>query len=369
MAGADRAQAGAVDLFEQLRNAPHEFDFFQALRRLECAHRGSPRLGESLRPEDDVLRFSQEASLAFANCTLSSFSPGKNGRPWRLSTNFFGFLGPNGPLPIHLTEYARDRTRNAGDPTFVRFLDLFLHRLLSLFYRARAMAEPTFQFDRPETDRFRLYIGALCGYGAAPLHDRDELPDLGKLHFAGHFGCAAKSALRLQSILSELLGVPAIVDEFVAHWMLLPDDCRCQLGTTPWYGTHSAGAPSAGTLGVSAILGDRVSDCQHKFRIVLGPMDADEFEELLPGGRLLPFVISVVRNFIGDELSWDLRLVLKRKHVKPVELGRTGRLGWTTWIGDYPAGRDSGDLTLDAANSARRNSATSSATTSATMKN
>ena len=347
MAGADRAEVGAVDLYEQLRQAPHQYDFFQALRRLECAHRDRPRLGESLRPADDPLRFAQEASLAFANCTLSSFIPGKNGRPWRLATNFFGFLGPNGPLPIHLTEYARDRTRNAGDPTFVRFLDLFLHRLLSLFYRARAMAEPTFQFDRPETDRFRLYIGALCGYAEVPLRDRDELPDLAKLHFAGHFGCAAKSALRLQSILSELLGVPATVDEFVAHWMLLPDDCRCQLGATP----------STGTLGVSAILGDRVSDCQHKFRIVLGPLGRDEFEELLPGGRLLHFVAAIVRNFIGDELSWDLRLVLKRENVNPVELGRSGRLGWTTWIGSYPAGRNSHDLTLNPANAAKPSAA------------
>ncbi len=279
MAGTDRAEVGAVDLHEQLRQAPHQFDFFQALRRLECAHRDRPRLGTSLRPADDLVRFSQEAALAFANCTLSSFSPGKNGRPWRLATNFFGFLGPNGPLPIHLTEYARDRARNSGDPTFVRFLDLFLHRLLSLFYRARAMAEPTFQFDRPETDRFRLYIGALCGYGEAALHDRDELPDLAKLHFAGHFGCTAKSALRLQSILSELLGVPATVDEFVAHWMLLPDDCRCQLGVDP----------SAGTLGVSAILGDRVSDCQHKFRIVVGPMQERRVRSAAPRRPVVAF--------------------------------------------------------------------------------
>jgi type VI secretion system protein ImpH len=339
MAGEDRETRGAVELFEQLRTAPYQFDFFQALRRLECTHRDRPRWGESLRPADDPVRFSQETSLAFANSTLATFTPGKNARPWRLMTRFFGLLGPNAPLPIHLTEYARDRLRNANDPTFVRFLDLFVHRLLSLFYRSRAMAEPTFQYDRPDTDRFHLYVGSLCGIGQEPLCDRDDLPDLSKLHFAGHFGCSVKSAERLQSILSELLGIPAIVQEFVAHWMLLPDDCRCNLGDSP----------STGTLGVSAILGDRILDCQHKFRLVLGPMCHDDYEELLPGGKLLPFVTAIVRNFIGDELDWDLQLVLQRQQVQMIELGRSGRLGWTSWVGHYPADRDPGDLTLDPA--------------------
>jgi type VI secretion system protein ImpH len=337
MAGANRTETGAVELHERLRHAPHQFDFFQALRRLECARRDLPRLGESLRPADDPVRFCQEASLAFANCTLPTFSPGKNGRAWRLATNFFGFLGPNGPLPVHLTEFARDRVRNCNDPTFVRFLDLFVHRLVTLFYRARSMSEPTYQLDRPESDRFALYVGALCGLGLNSLRDRDALPDYAKFYFAGHLACASRSAVRLQSILGEMLGAAAVVEEFVAHWMGLPDDCRCQLGNTP----------ATGTLGVSAILGDRVSDCQNKFRVVIGPLARDEYEELLPGGRLLPFVVAIVRNFIGEELSWDLRLVLGRSMVFPVELGRSGRLGWTTWIGNYPTGRNADDLTLN----------------------
>jgi type VI secretion system protein ImpH len=337
MAGADRAEGGAVALYERLQHTPHQFDFFQALRRLECARRDKPRWGQSLRPADDPVRFCQEASLAFANCTLPSFAPGTNGRAWRLATSFLGFLGPNGPLPGHLTEFARERSRNCNDPTFVRFLDVFIHRLVSLFYRARAQSEPTFQFDRPASDRYALYVGALCGLGLAPLRNRDALPDHAKLHFAGHLACASRSAVRLQSILRELLGVPAGVEEFVAHWMRLPEDCRCQLGSSP----------STGTLGVSAILGDRVLDCQHKFRVVVGPVGREDYEELLPGGQLLPFVVAIVRNFIGDELTWDLRLVLGRAMVLPVELGRSGRLGWTTWIGDYDPGRNADDLTLN----------------------
>jgi type VI secretion system protein ImpH len=317
--------------------APHNYDFFQALRRLECEHRDRPRIGAGLRPGDDSVRFSQEPSLNFSGATLASFAPGANGRPWRLAVNFFGLLGPNGPLPLHLTEYTRDRVHHAGDRTLVRFFDIFHHRLLALFYRARAMAEPTVQFDRPDTDRFALYVGALCGVGSPALRERDEMPDFSKLHFAGRLALQVRNAEGLQALLSSLLGVPAQVDEFVGHWMSLPVDCRCQLGKSP----------TTGTLGASALLGDRVWDYQYKFRVVLGPLGRDVYEEFLPAGGILPRVVAIIRNYIGDELAWDLRLVLERSQVSPVELGRSGRLGWTTWIGKYPADRDADDLTLD----------------------
>ena len=76
------------------------------------------------------------------------------GRPPRLQVRLFGLFGPNGPLPLHITEYARERLRHAGDPTLSRFLDVFHHRFLALFYRAWAQAQPHVNRDRPKEDRF-----------------------------------------------------------------------------------------------------------------------------------------------------------------------------------------------------------------------
>jgi len=323
-------------LYELLARAPHQFDFFQALRRLECANRDRPRIGAGLRPADDPVRLGQLASLTFSGATLAAFEPGVGGRPWRLSVSFFGLTGPNGPLPLHLTEYARDRVQHAGDHTLVRFFDVFHHRLLTLFYRSRAMAEPTIQFDRPETDRFALYVGSLCGLGSPALRERDAMPDFAKLHFAGRLAPQARNAAGLEAMLTALLGVPARVDEFVGHWMSLPVDCRCQLGKSP----------TTGTLGVSALIGDRVWDYQYKFRVVLGPLGRDDYEEFLPAGEILPRVVAIIRNYIGDELAWDLRLILKRQAVKTVELGKSGRLGWTTWLCTRTPPSDAADLTL-----------------------
>ena len=35
-------------------------------------------------------------------------------------------VGPNGPLPLHYTELARNRTESRRDPTLTRFSDLFI---------------------------------------------------------------------------------------------------------------------------------------------------------------------------------------------------------------------------------------------------
>ena len=147
------------------------------------------------RPAQDAVRLAQEPSVEFAPATLAGWEPAsRTAPPARLLVHFFGLFGPDGALPLHLTEYARDRRRNHRDPTFQRFADIFHHRALSLFYRAWANSRPTVSFDRPEEDRFALYVGALIGLGMDSLRDRDAMPDLTKLHFAGHLACQTRHA-------------------------------------------------------------------------------------------------------------------------------------------------------------------------------
>jgi len=337
MATQDRTAARAVRLGLALQREPYRFDYFQAVRQLECANPEKPRIGRSQRPVDDPVRFGQTPSLAFAASALASFEPGKNGRPPRLSGYFFGLLGPNGPLPTHLTEYAYDRLRNGHDPTFARFLDVFHHRMLALFYRAWANARPAVSFDRPDADWFGVYLASLFGLGMEALRNRDPLPDLAKLHFAGRLACQTRNPEGLQAMIADFFGLPVRLDEFVGAWMDLPESGRCRLGLSP----------ETGTLGLTAIAGARVWGCQQKFRIVLGPVGLAHYRRLLPGGESLRRVVALVRNYIGDELGWDLNLILKREEVPPLKLGETGRLGWTTWLGHRQAESDADDLVLD----------------------
>jgi type VI secretion system protein ImpH len=338
MASPDRMSASPVELFEALRREPYACHFFQALRRLECRYRDQPRFGKAARARDDPVRLIQEPSMAFAPATLAAFDPGAEDRPPRLAQYFLGVFGPQGPLPLHLTEYAYERKRAHGDRTFASFADVFHHRMLSLFYRAWADAQPTVSFDRPETDRFNVYVGAPFGLGMPSLWNRDAVPDLAKFHYAGRLAGQTRNAEGLQAILADFFNLPVRIETFVGHWLPLSEASRCRLGESP----------STGLLGMTAVIGERVWDCQHKFRVIMGPMSLEEFQRFLPGSDSLRRLVAWVRNYMGDELLWDVNLILKRDEVPPLKLGEETQLGWTTWLTGQPLEHDADDVKLDA---------------------
>jgi type VI secretion system protein ImpH len=326
--------SSAGELLRALARTPHRFDFFDVLRRLECAYPGSARLGRAARSSDEPIRLGQEPSLEFAPSTLATFAPSSGDKPPRLSVHFLGLLGPSGPLPIHLTDYARDRARNVGDFALVRFLDVFHHRILALFYRAWADAQPTVSFDRPAEDRFATYLGSLLGLGMPSLRDRDECPDRAKLYFAGRLAAQPRNCEGLTAMVGAFFGLPVKIEEFVGEWLALPAEARWRLGRGAF-------------LGQSTVAGARTWQRQSKFRIVFGPLHEGDFHSLLPGAARLRRLTALVRNYVGDSLNWDVRLHLEDRVRRPFALGCAARLGWTTWLGPCRQGERRQDVILN----------------------
>jgi type VI secretion system protein ImpH len=325
-----------VDTERLLAGQAARMDFFQILRLLENAHPDKPRIGASLRPRDDAVRFGQDPSLGFEPTAVRAYTPATAASRARLAVNFIGLLGANGPLPLHLTEYARERARNQGDATMVAFLDVFHHRMVSLFYRARAAAEPAISLDRPESDRFADYLGSLFGIGTPALRERDEIGDFAKLHFAGLMANQRRPAAGLVTILRAYFKLPVEIEQFVGHWMTIPADAQIRIGVEE----------RGNRLGSSTVLGTRVWDCQHKFRLVIGPLDYADYQRLLPGGASLRRLVDWVRSYAGTVLDWDVRLVLKQPEVPSLTLGAR-KLGWTTYLASGPAARDARQLLIN----------------------
>lgn len=336
MAGKAGSATDSLALLRELREAPHAFDFFQALRRLECAYPEKPRIGESKRLADDPVRFAQEASLAFAPSVVRGLEMAGEKQAPRLLVSFFGLLGPNGPLPLHLTEYLRERQRHHGDPTPLRFLGIFQHRLLSLFYRAWAQAQPCVSLDRPDNDHYGTHLGALAGLGLGSLRDRDNVPDYAKLAHAGLLARQVRNADGLSVILAGYFRLPVRVEQCVGHWMPLPRDTRTRLGKRE----------ATAQLGITAVAGERIWDVQSKFRIVLGPLTLRDYENFLPGRESMRRLTDWVRNYLGIEYHWDVRLVLKKDEVPLLWLGNRAYLGWTTWLGSRRTDEDAGELVV-----------------------
>jgi type VI secretion system protein ImpH len=194
--------------YQRLIEDPGSYHLFLALRVIEAQFSDRARFGESRLPREEAVRLGQEATLAFARTTITNFQPPEAGKPGRLTNLFFGLFGAHGPLPSHLTEYARERHRSHQDATFVSFANMLTHRHMGLLYRAWASGQPTASFDRGANGGMERRIAALAGYHGKALHDRDAMPDLAKRHFTGRLAHGTRTAEGLAAMLSAFLSAP-----------------------------------------------------------------------------------------------------------------------------------------------------------------
>src|SRR6185436_577784 len=91
-------------------------------------------VGHLGKPGDEAVRFGCNPSLAFPPGDIEELEKRADG-PWRMTVNFMGLVGHMGVLPHHYSRTVLGRER-ARDHALLDFLDVFHHRLISLFYRA-----------------------------------------------------------------------------------------------------------------------------------------------------------------------------------------------------------------------------------------
>ena len=258
-----------MSLYGTIQQQPRHYDMFAVVRMLERDNPALPRLGENAVLRDEFLRLSQNPYFAFPAANLEGFERTENG--WRMTVRFLGQFGPQGSLPLALSEEAYAwLLRN--DTSFPRFVEVISSRFLALFFRAWANARPIAQHDRPESDRFLTYIGAQIGIGSPTLRNRDSVEDERKLALAGVIGAKAKSASRLRSFLGGLFGLKVEVEEFIGSQLALNPEDRTRLGA------------AQSTLGGDIVLGSSVFSVQDKIRIRVFARDLAQYMDFLPSG-------------------------------------------------------------------------------------
>lgn len=314
---------------------PQQFDFYLALRLVENFSPDKPLIGTAKRPSTEFWRFGQSPELTFAPASFASAAQTASGK-LKLKIRFFGLFGPHGALPLHLTELAYERDRNFGDATMCAFADIFHHRAISMFYQIWRQAQPAANRDRPAQDRFMDFVGALAGHAGPNWHELDQVPAVSKRFFAGHLGRLAKTPEGLEQILSTFFKVPVKVKTFAARWMDLPLSEQTYLG---------ARGPLA-ALGQGATIGRRVFDAQSNIEIVFGPMNANSYKAMLPGGVALDRAKDWVNSYLNGEWFVRSRHVLKAEEVPALVLGQGAQLGWTSWLGKKTNTVPAADLTI-----------------------
>lgn len=301
---------------EQIIADPFRHNFYSVLRYMERNAVAKPRIGDSVTTADDVVTLSQDPYTAFPSSNLSGVDKSTKGIT-RLQLKFLGMFGPQGALPLHVTETTQ--IWDLRDPSFRHFVDVFSTRFLQLFYRAWADARPIAQFERPEADRFQVYLGSFAGVGTTTLRNQDSAEQIARISYAGLVNSHVKSAARLEQLLRGILKIDVDVVEWIGIWLSLGADERTVLGRT------------SATLGSDCIVGSQVYSISERFRIRIRCQSLEQYESFLPGSPQAEKLANLIFFYVGHRNEFDVELGLKRSLAKPLRLGESGRLGLTAW--------------------------------------
>jgi type VI secretion system protein ImpH len=352
-------------VIEQVALEAWRFDFHQAVHLIETLRPEARSVGEGSSTEHEALRFRSSLASTFPASDLAGVRPSHPGQPhWELDVNFMGLAGAFGPLPAPFTETIVRHAR-MGDTASRDFLDIFNHRLISLFYRVRRQHRPELSRQSPDQGGLARILYALMGLGTGNLRERMAVPDRALLHYTGLLDQQPRSLHGLERLLCCHFDLPVRVRPLQGRWLPLDDTQTTRLGRRN------------SRLGEGLVLGSRVWDQQAALRVELGPLDGQSFLAFLPDGRSWPELQAMIEFYAQDDVVVDVRLRLKagevgatrleganrvslhtsrglaaRPRANAARLGavaprlvtRPGptapRLGWTTWLTTRPRTED-----------------------------
>ena len=325
---------------DQLLREPYRFSFFQAVRLLERMRTqsapGVRPLGYDHHPSEEVARLGGVATRAFAAADVDEIEWDESNpdeQP-KLSVHCMGLYGYQGALPMHDTQIVIEQSR-ARRHALRDFLDVFNHRLLSLYYRAWEKYRFPVVYDRYQAtegqiDPCSVTLLSLIGLGVDEVRDRLELNDETLVFYGGNLARHPRSAIALSRMLAHYAGVETDIQQFQGQWIFLDPKNQSRL---PAAGQH--GAPLE--LGNNVIVGDRFWTVESKFRVRFGPLEYKQFCQLLPGSDRLTRIAQLIRTYVGPAMEFDVQVVLRADEIPAIQMdssqpGAGPRLGQTTWL-------------------------------------
>ena len=300
--------------------------FFWLVSVLERLVPGAPRVGGFGPAADESLRFRHDPLLVFNTSDVSDVKlDGRFEEPrFRIQTTFLGLTGAASPLPGYMPE----EVMLEDTPLRRDFLDLFHHRIVSLFYRAVTKYDPPREHLSDASDAWSLRLLSLAGRDHYDGPIRSRLPPKFWLRVSPLMATTCRSANTLERVMCEALAEVLLkpdgvnVQQFIGDWNSVESDQRFQLG----FSHHR--------LGGSTVLGGRVFDRSGKFLLDIGPVEMSDLDRFREGGDLLEVVREVAGAVAVDPLDFDVSVFVAEGAARSFTLKRRGGagLGRTSWL-------------------------------------
>lgn len=291
-------------------------DFFELLRRIERAMAETPRLGTYGDRSHHYLRIVQPADMGFASREVMDVRQRPaltSGRAaLTLVCRHFGLFAPYGPLPVHMTEHARNELLARRNAAFQDLAAMLTQRMAILHYRAWSQLHVAVGHDRPRDNRFLYHLRQLAGITPAiPLN-----PHIQRLRqaFPGAYLPGRGSLRQLQILLTHYFAVPVNLFTGRGIWIEDADHQACQ---------------RMGNLGATR-LGRRFFDVQHSLVINIGPVSACNYRCFQRGSERLKALVRICDDFVRYRKVLDIHLLIQTSPAMATRLGqgKAGRCGW-----------------------------------------
>lgn len=294
----------------------HTYDFHMAVQAIERDNPDAIPLGEGYDPEQEAVILKAHVSDAIPDHEIHSIEADRH-RPvmWM---NLISLGGRGGPLPEVYTDMLKERIRRK-DLGFRDFLDVFNHRLASLWYRFRKKMLIGF-VQKPSHETTVGEVGiCLSGISNKKLIQNTTLDPAFLISSQTLLWARHRSLAGLTTILQDYFGYKIKVEPWQGGWNEVSERDVTRLGG-PW-----------NELGKNTILGSRSWNMTQGIRIHVYKVNAQ---------KAFPFQIwkDIVRLYLGMRLKVYIRLHFVSETIKFVNLKKESvfRLGINTWLSCDP---------------------------------
>lgn len=315
------AESGVIG---HLLAEPHRYQFVQAVHILLYWLRQQDISYEQAFSQ--ILRFQNSLSLRFPASEIERLSLEDNTQ-LILVPAFMGFLGVSGSLPLHHSARIAAFLFSTKDAGVSAFLDIFSHRMVTLFCQAWEKYRLESALETRAKDKQLPLLMALAGVQCDALPSsggRDTVTQDVAARYAGLLRCRPVSAQAVERVLAEYCGVPVTLEQFIGSWDYLKVSRRSLLGGSNF------------TLARGATLGLRLWRRDMRVCIHIGPLEPANLQRFLPRSAGAAALAKILRLFGVPELQYEVRLILSPPCVQPLLLhsqpAARRRLGWTTFL-------------------------------------
>jgi len=274
------------------------------------------RVGHDGWPAQELVRFRTSQHMGFAGQDVVDARIERNDKGMLsadLTVDCLGLTGARGALPAHYTEMVLAQLKSRA-PALRDFLDLFNHRLLSLFYRSWEKTQPAVHQERAEDDLFTQILRALT-----------NCEEDWEIYYGAALARGTRSEATIRGVLGDLTGMPVDVRALQGGWQAVPDQDQSRLPS------RSNPKGQYARLG-EVMLGSRVWMADKGAEIVFRPKNNEQLASILPKGRFSKAIGQLTGRLVGSQVEVRYCALTSASGLTGARLGRNGRLGEDSFI-------------------------------------